>query len=309
MPISSESRKNRESRNCPTFAATSSSARPNPAQVLLVHKDQPGPDGKPQTILAVQRYGKGRAGVFTADTTYLWTLELYGMGQDSPYNRLWAQTLRWLAGTDVRNRQKGAGVDGLLNKTVYMLGENVRVRAMVRDERGDATEFAQVTLALKQTGAKDVQSLTLNPVEGHKGMYDLTLPHPDKGDWIATLSAAKDGKPLGTQNLKFSVIPPADEMLKLAANPALLASIAEATRGTHRDLSGFPQLLDELIRADKTTPDKETSINLSNYIRAAMTAAGHEPQWPRRIDLPMQAALLIVLLATEWILRRRWQLP
>ena len=280
----------------------------NSAQVLLIHKDRPGPDGKPQIVLALARYGKGRSGVFTGDTTYLWALPLYGLGQDSPYNRLWGQTIRWLAGADVRNRQKGAGIEGLLNKTVYQLGENVRLRAMVRDERGDATRYAQVSLKLKQLGASTEQTLTLNPVESHTGMYDLVIPHPEKGDWTAQLVAAKDGKPLGTQELKFTVIPPADEMLKLAANPKLLASIADATHGTHRDLAGFPQLLDELIREDRTPPDKETSINLSNYIRALLTFTGHEPQWPRNVDLPMQAGLVIALLAFEWILRRRWQL-
>ncbi|MGH7214774.1 MAG: glutamine amidotransferase, partial [Tepidisphaeraceae bacterium] len=99
------------------------------AQVLLVHKDRPGPDGQPQVILATHRYGEGQSAAFTGDTTYLWYLPLRGMGQDSPYNRFWGQLVRWLAGEDVRNRQKGAGIEGLLNKTVYQLGETVRLRA------------------------------------------------------------------------------------------------------------------------------------------------------------------------------------
>ena len=288
------------------------------AQVLLIHAGRPGPGGLPQTILAVQHYGKGRTAVFTADTTFLWALPLYGMGQDSPHNRLWGQLVRWLAGADVRNRQKGAGVEALLNKTVFSLGDSVRVRALVRDERGAATEFAQVTLKLQKAASKDSpQEMTLNPVEGHTGMYDLVIPHPDRGDWTAELSVAKDGKLLAKEDLKFVVLPPADEMLKLAANPKLLKEIADATHdharpphaGTHRDLAGFSQLLDELIREDKTPPDKETSVNLSNSIRAALVFAGREPQWPAEWDLPMQAVLVIALLSIEWILRRRWQLP
>jgi uncharacterized membrane protein len=278
------------------------------AQVLLVHKDKLAPDNKPEILLAVQRYGKGRSAVFSGDTTYLWTLEMYGKGQDSPYNKLWAQLIRWLAGADVRNRQKGAGVEGLLNKTVFQLGENVRIRAMVRDDHGDATHFAQVNLKLKQIGSKDEQSFSLNPVENHNGMYDLTIPHPDKGEWTAELSATKDGKPLGQQALKFTVIPPADEMLKLAANPQLLASIADATRGSHRELSGFPQLLDELIRTDRTPADREKSVNLSNFARVFMGAIGREPAWDKNVDLPMQGGLTVLILALEWILRRRWQL-
>ena len=61
-------------------------------------------------LLATQLYGQGRSAAFTLDTTYLWYLPLRGMGQDSPYNLLWGQLVRWLAGQDVRNRQRGAGM-------------------------------------------------------------------------------------------------------------------------------------------------------------------------------------------------------
>src|ERR1019366_5810960 len=84
------------------------------AQVLLVHPDQLGPDGKPEIVLATQMYGSGRSAAFTADTTYLWYLPLRGMGQESPYNRLWGQLIRWLAGQDVRNRQRGEAIEALL---------------------------------------------------------------------------------------------------------------------------------------------------------------------------------------------------
>lgn len=279
------------------------------ATVLLVHKDRPGPNGKPQIVLAVQRYGKGRSAVFTGDTTNYWTLQMYGRGQDSPFNRFWAQLVRWLAGTDVRNRQKGGGVEGLLNKNIYALGENVRLRAMVRDELGYATKFAQVTLKLKnpETGAE--QTFTLHAVENQLGLYEVTIPHPSHGDWTAALSATKDGKPLGKQELKFTVIPPAEEMFNLAANPALLAQIADVTRGTYREAADFSKLLDKLISDDRTPPDKETSINFCNITRALLTLSGREPGWRKEWDLPMQAGLVFMLLAVEWILRRVWQLP
>ncbi len=279
------------------------------AQLILIHPDRVGPDGKPQIVLAVQRYGQGRSAAFTADTTYLWNLPLYGMGQDSPYNRFWGQLARWLAGADVKNRQRGAGVEGLLNKNVYSLGENVHIRAMVRDERGDATRYAQVSLKLKPADGPE-QTLTLQPAETHAGMYELTLPHPAKSQFVATLLASKDGKELGRQELKFMVIPPADEMLKIAANPALLAGISAQTHGLNDELARMPALLDELIRTNKKPMEaKQVSVPLDNYLAAAMAWLGHHPQWPRKIDLPIQGLLVVVLLCTEWILRRRWQLP
>lgn len=280
------------------------------AQVLVTHVDRPGPDGKPQIVLAVQRYGKGRSAAFTVDTTYLWYLPLRGMGQESPYNKFWGQLVRWLAGEDVRNRQRGAGIEGLLNKSLFQLGESVKVRAMVRDERGDATRYAQVNLVLRKHQSKETKQLPLSPSEGRTGMYEVTIPTPDKGDYDIELVASKEGKPLGKQNLQFTVIPPAEEMLKLAANPALLAQLADRTRGYHYRLEQLPTLIDELIKADKEAfVAKAESVRLSNWIRAIAALGGNNPRWDKKYDLPMQGMLIVVLLACEWMLRRKWQLP
>jgi uncharacterized membrane protein len=281
------------------------------ASILLIHTTPPPPDGAPQIILATQRYGQGRSAAFTADTTYLWYLPLRGLGQDSPYNKFWGQLTRWLAGEDVRNRQRGPGLDGLLNKNLFQLGENVRVRAMVRDQRGDATQYAQVNLTLKPaTGTAQPKQFPLNPVGSRTGFYDVTIPNPDQGDWLIDLSATKDGKPLGQQQLKFTVIPPAEELLKIAANPKLLSEIAQQTKGFSYELPQLPNLIEQLIRTDprQQQPHQE-SIPLSNTLRTLLAFSGHNPSWSPKYDLPVQATLVTLLLTAEWLLRRRWQLP
>ena len=281
----------------------------NGASILMVHQDRPGPDGKPQIVLAVQRYGEGRSAAFTVDTTYLWYLPLRGMGQDSPYNRLWGQMIRWLAGVDIRNRSRGPGMEAMISKTIYQLGQSVTIRSMVRDAKGDATRFAQVSLTLERSGSKDKQQFNLGPVDSHTGMYQIAMPLLAKGEYTATLIAAKDGTQLGARQLSFSVIAPADEMLKVAANPTLLRSIATATNGFAYDLNQLPALVDQLIRAD---PDSQTAkqqtVPLASFIRSGLTLIGHAPTWDGKFDLPMQAALAVALLAAEWITRRRWQL-
>jgi uncharacterized membrane protein len=279
------------------------------AEILLIHADRPGPDAKPQIVLAVQLYGQGRSAAFTVDTTYLWYLPLRGMGQDSPYNRLWGQLIRWLAGQDVRNRERGAGMDALLNKSVYQLGESVKVRAMVRDEHGDATRFAQVNVTLTGGDAKP-RTLSLRPAESHLGMYEVVAADLTKGEYQADLVATKDGKELGHSALKFTIIPPADEMLKIAANPKALATIADETHGFHYDLGEFPNFIDQLIREDPQTGQaSQRSVPLFSFIRIGATIFGPDPNWPTRFDLPMQGTLVVICLGVEWFLRRRWQLP
>jgi len=296
-------------RNLPALRGNVVVAKPKSgAQVLLIHPDRTGPDGQPQIVLAAHLYGEGRAAAFTADTTYLWYLPLRGMGQDSPYNRFWGQLVRWLAGEDVRNRQRGSGVEGLLNKSLYQLGEPVRIRAMVRDDKGDATRYAQVSLILKGNGPD--RQLALVPMESRAGMFDVTIPALDKGDYDAEVVATKDGKELGRQKLTFTVIPPADELLKIAANPKLMQEIADATKGFNYPLAQLPTLIDELIRSDpNAVVARQETVPLANYVRAGLAFAGRPPHWPKKYDLPLQGFFVLALLTTEWILRRRWQLP
>jgi uncharacterized membrane protein len=280
------------------------------AQVLLTHQDRLGPDGQPEIVLAVQRYGQGRSAAFTVDTTYLWFLPLRGMGQESPYNKLWGQMIRWLAGQDVRDRQRGAGLEALLNKSNYQLGENVKLRARVRDEHGDATRFAQVSVTITNTVNHKTQKLSLTPADSQAGMYELIVPNPEKGDYQMEVVATKEGKELGRQKLNFTIIPPADEMLKIAANPKLLADIANETHGYHYELGQFPQLIDQLIRTDpKFGLPQERMVPLDNFVRLVPESLGMKPDWQPKYDLPCQGLLVMILLVGEWFLRRRWQLP
>ena len=280
------------------------------ATTLLVHGERPGPEGASQIVLAVENYGKGRSGAFTADTTYLWYLPLRGMGQDSPYNRFWGQLLRWLAGADVKNRQQGAGLEGMLNRSVYRLGEAVQIKAMARDQRGDATRFATVQMKLKNATGQDLQTANLAASQTRAGLYEARLPQLKPGDYQVELSAAKDSKTLGgVKVLKFTVIAPADELLQLAARPQLLAEISRVTKGFSYPLTQVSQLVDQLIRTDpEGSPVRQVVVPVCNLFRVLPAAVGRAPSWNTKYDLPMQAALILAVLMGEWLLRRRWQL-
>lgn len=280
------------------------------ATTVLVHQERPGPDGKAQIVLALQQYGKGRSGAFTADTTYLWYLPLRGMGQDSPYNRFWGQVLRWLAGADVRNRQRGAGMEALIAKTVYELGDAITLKAMVRDEKGDATRFANVAVKLRQDGKPSGKDRSLTPSSSYTGMYQLDLTGLEQGQWAAEMIASKDGKEIGRQTVKFTLIAPADELLQLASRPQLLSEISRRTNGYHYPLAQLPALVNQLIRSDPASAQtRQVVVPLSNIFRIIPALFGHPPGWAGKYDLPMQAALVFMLLAAEWALRRNWQLP
>jgi hypothetical protein len=88
-----------------------------------------------------------------------------------------------------------------------------------------------------------------------------------------------------------------------------LRSIATSTNGFAFELNQLPGLIDQLIRSDPNAlAAKQHTVPLASFIRSGLTLAGHAPTWPTTYDLPMQAAVAILLLVAEWITRRRWQL-
>jgi hypothetical protein len=98
-------------------------------------------------------------------------------------------------------------------------------------------------------------------------------------------------------------------MLKLAANPKLLADIADATKGYRYELGQLPQLIDQLIRQSPDAGQRQYTVPLSNYVRTLVTAVAGDPGWAKKYDLPVQGLLAVLILSGEWVLRRRWQLP
>jgi hypothetical protein len=64
-----------------------------------------------------------------------------------------------------------------------------------------------------------------------------------------------------------------------------------------------------LIRAEpKAGQAEEQIVPLDNFVRLAPALLGIRPQWQPKYDMPTQGLLIMILLITEWFLRRRWQL-
>ena len=114
------------------------------------------------------------------------------------------------------------------------------------------------------------------------------------------IAATKDGKERSAAKLmKFSVLPPADEMLKIAANPKLMASIASTTKGFSYPLSGLNDLVDELIQRRPhcrcSEMQQKRAAGQCAYA-SAWRLVGHPVAWERRqYDFPIQGAVIIAL--------------
>jgi uncharacterized membrane protein len=274
------------------------------ADTLLVHPSR-GNDAGPLVVLAAQPYGVGRSAVLTADTTWKWFMELRARGGDGPYERLWGQLVRWLAGADTKSRDAAGSVVLQLtpSRTVFAAGQAVAIGATVRSARAD-DQAPEVTCKVSPAAGGDYQLIAMKP--GAAGGRHEAFFKPDKpGEFILEAVATDSAKKvLATDRLPLIVSPARDAAIDAETAPAklkpdreLMERLSVAAGGEHRDISQLHELV-ELIRARRAATGRQPARQppptlLPEYGSATMTVL---------------FLAFVALLTCEWLARRYWQL-
>ncbi len=256
--------------------------------------------GKPLIVLAVQSFGSGRTGVFTADTTWRWYMFRRALGMQSPYHRFWGQLIRWLANSELKERSDEAGVQLQVTKSFYHPGEQVEIVAKVRDEEGQAYDFANVvaTITTPDGGAKE---LALARREDRVGAYQVTFAPELPGKHRIEVTARKQETILGKDTIDFTLGRPSAEFEKLSLDSERLDKMATAANGEYHKLPGLSDLMARLIRRYETRgqgPQQPTEY-------AIFTSA---TSFWRHMKMIIAFGLFVLLVTGEWLLRRHWQL-
>lgn len=275
-----------ELRGCVTVV----SAKPA-AQVLAVHPMRSNENG-PLVVLAVQPFGAGRSAVFAADTTSQWFMKLSGLGVDSPYDRFWGQMVRWLANADTRSRSTASSLVLRLERTCVSAGQPVRVVARLRDGKAQPPSSAVLGCRLTPSdGQGPPEDLTLAYHSG-AGVYETTFTPRATGKFLLQASASDaQGQALGADELALTVLEASAETQQLSRNDALLGRLAEVSGGRLAELTGLPELVDQLIARSR-----------------ARSTPQAKPRLVRLYHFPLLFVAFAVVITGEWLLRRRWQL-
>jgi uncharacterized membrane protein len=245
------------------------------AQILLTHPVEKDAQGEPMPILAVASAGQGRVLALGADSTWRWGITTGGShGDASAYDRFWDRALRWLSRDPSLDP---AHVD--TDRESYGPGSALQARLRLRDERyqplvdrglelmvldGAGKVRAEAPL---QTDAEGAASVSLQAPRD-PGAYRLAVHDPQSDAMIAEQG--------------FLVDAAGDELADATARPARMREIARATGGSFHMVSSPPKL---------ASLDKSRSRALGTEIRAPFLS-------------PWFFALLVLLFAAEWALRR-----
>lgn len=256
----------------PALASVTMVGGPRPgAQVLAVSA---GPGGDVRPLIAVQRYGQGRAMVFAGEASWRWRMQM--PATDTSYETIWRQLARWITA----GAQAPVAIAPLAPSAA---GVTERLAIAVRNHDYERVGNAEVRVVL--TGP-DGQARAIGPALSSPpdGRYRVAARFDQPGVYRVDVTAERGGQRLGSATRQVLVGGADLEMSQPRLNEAVLRRLAAATGG-HYVPAGEAGTLAELVRkAPSVSADLET-----------------RDLWHNGWSL----LAIIGLLATEWLLRRR----
>ena len=276
----------------PTFYGCNLVERLKPGAVLLGHSDHPLLQAGRAPIFSCQSYGRGRSFAMLTDTTPDWGADferLWGEGDNRYFRKFWRNVVSWLAENSVgRSRRLRVEAD----KLVYRPGEPIRLAATAFDEALDATDryrlTARMRLSREQPGTG--QAVALSPrteVVAYEGMLTAPTLDPARPETQGAVLevVASDGERLVAQaEVEIQVRDDPAEYRDPRPDETSLAALARNSGGR---VVRTPHELAVLLQAAPRAADR--------------VLVSRSPIW----DRPLVWALLLGLLAAEWVLRRR----
>jgi len=250
-------------------------ARPKPAARVLVEDPDPALASHfgNMPVLATQQFGVGQ--VFYLGTDGLWRWRR-NEGVDQ-YPVLWGQVVQGAALAHLLGSSKKTQLS--VDKEEHNVGDPVTVYARLYNDSflpiGDAQVAAQYTVGDEQT------PIMLRAVPDQPGMY--------RGDFVALKAGRYKVSTMADQKttVEFSASEPQFELGETAMNEALLRQMASISGGRFFREEDLGELGKELNRKPET-------LHTSRDVEV----------WAS----PFYFMLMCAVAATEWVLRKRWNL-
>jgi hypothetical protein len=251
------------------------------AQVLLAHGDPTlrGPAGG-RPLLVAGRFGAGQTVYLGLEGTWRWRT---AGKQAEFFDKFWLQAVRYL----VEGRTNEGRRRGIIqpDRDRYEIGEQIVLKARLLDEAYEPLSAPSVEAALTQSGQPD-ETITLLPVPDRPGEFEGATTARRTGSHEVALKANASAAVAAPAS--FHVELPSAESSQVWLNKPLLQELASLSGGRYFDV-------DQVDELPPAVPDRTETIEIRTP---------PEPLW----DTSGVLALLVGLVCTEWLLRKRFQL-
>ncbi len=257
------------------------------ATVLATHPTLRGEDGA-MPVIAVSDMGEGRSMALTVDSTWRWSFDHVGEGGSSrPYSSFFNSAIRWL----IRDPELNL-IQVTLPEGVYAPTETATAEVRVYRPDYSAASFAEGTIQvvrhdLEELGSGEDVVVLEAPFEAdEQGRFTAEIPLETTGAYTVTARAEVEEGNTAEDAEIFLVNRQRPELADISPRPELLEMLSEATGGRHEVLPV------RRVRSLDFAPARVVQVNRR-----------------RVIDLwssPWVLLLFVLLLGSDWTLRRRW---
>ncbi len=257
----------------PPLATTAPVGGPRPGATVLAVTTLA--NGAPVPLIAVQRYGRGRSMVFSGEASWRW--RMLRPSTDRSYEFFWRQAARWLA-SDAPDPVSLTVPDS------PSPGDSVAVQLDTRDAGFQPVADAAVEATLTVPGGESTP-LAMRP--SGTGQQSASIAVGTPGLYRLRAEARRGAASLGVADRWFLVGGADPEYADPRLNEGFLRRLARQSGGQYVPAAEIDRAL------------------------AALSSTSPQALEPERRDLwhqPWAFALVLVLLAAEWILRRAWGL-
>lgn len=256
----------------PPLAAVAVAGLPRPgAQVLAVST---GAGGQQRPLLATQRFGLGRSMIFAGEASWRWRMLL--PATDATHELVWRQLARWLAAGAAERIE-------IPPSSVALPGTTEAVSVLVRDEEFKPIGNAEVTVRVREPGGQErsMPAALTNPGDGR---YAAAVRFDQAGVYTVAAEVRRGDQALGAATRPMLVGGSDVELSEPRLNEAVLRRIAETSGGQYLPASEASSLPALLRTSEIGSPPMEM-----------------RDLWHNGWTL----ALIVALLAAEWVVRRR----
>jgi hypothetical protein len=251
------------------------------AEVLAVYPGSKLGNGPRHPLVLRQFVGAGQCMFFGFEETWRWQLR-----EDKiHFNQFWIQLMRDLARSRIEQLELR-----LEKPDPTRVGQPVRIVVRFPDNEPapapDSPVKVTVERRFSQSGGPpitEVQTVQLAKVEGSRATYDGLLTRTPQGDYRFWVS--EPAVPGNKARAECRILAPPGEMEQVAMNQREMESAAKLTKGGFATLADADQMLDQLPAGTR---------ELLNAPGPPLLLWNHA----------LMFALMLLLLSTEWILRK-----
>ncbi len=227
-------------------------------------------------LLITQTYGRGRTAVMATSGTWRWQMA-QPLG-DPSHDLFWQQLLRWLV-----LDSPGQVVATAESQTLLDDG-HVELTANVRDKQYlPAPDAIVIAHFIGPNGTSALVDMT--PVAGNPGAFHAAWTADMPGAYLAEISAQRGKEEVGRDALPFQRVDGMAEHFHTVQNRELLERLSSETGGRY------------------WRPDELTRLpNEISYSDAGISVRDIKDLW----NMPVVFFWLFLLIAAQWLLRRKW---